>query len=189
MSLDPKLKVSCNSEDPFQLSVRSKKNLFLAIWHIMEKILLTVQVAMSQIFFYLYSIIKAMSGLLFINMFGIYWHKLMDQPWGQLFGNVLEIDLFLVGTCHWSRDIKGLSSTSTQSYLEFRIYQHWYTHALIIKSCHLASCFVGHMLFAPACLWLLHCNSLCHNCLGQYEQFRTHWHENEEPSLNRFSDF
>lgn len=102
---------------------------------------------------------------------------------------VRENDLFLAGTCHWSRYIKGLSSTSMQRYLEVRISQHWYTHALIIKSCHLASCFVGHMLFAPTSLWLLHCISLCHNCLGHDEQFRTHWYENKEPSLNGFTVF
>jgi len=33
-------------------------------------------------------------------------------------------------------------------YLEFRILQHWYTHALIIKSRQLDTCLIGHMLFA-----------------------------------------
>lgn len=35
-----------------------------------------------------------------------------------------------------------------------------YSHALIIKHHHLASCFVGHMLFVPRALWLPHCASL-----------------------------
>lgn len=94
-----------------------------------------------------------MPGLLFINVF---WDILALAHGPNLRSVVWECvrenDLFLVGTCHWSRYIKGLSSTSMQRYLEFRISQHWYTHALIIKSCHLASCFVGHMLFAPASL-------------------------------------
>lgn len=100
---------------------------------------------------------------------------------------VRENDLFLVGTSHWSQYIKGLGSTSTQKYLEFRTSRHWYTHALIIKSRHLASCFVGHMLFAPASLWLLYCDSVWHfklcrlNCLGHYKL--------EEPSPRCFTVF
>lgn len=56
-----------------------------------------------------------MSGLLFINVF---WDILALAHGPNLRSVVWECvrenDLFLVETCHWSRYIKGMSSTATR---------------------------------------------------------------------------
>lgn len=68
-----------------------------------------------------------------------------------------------VHTCAFSREEPGFSalfaSRAKLSKVE-RLSAFGYSHALIIKPHHLASCFVGHMLFVPRALWLLYYVSL-----------------------------